>query len=170
LIFIHNALVGYSIRDKIRLISSGKISSGFGIVKQICLGADLCYSARAMMFALGCIQALRCNTNHCPVGVTTQDPNLVAGLVVSDKKKRVAVYHRETIKSVAEIMGSMGISRTSDLRRWHLVRRVGPNEVKHYGQIYNFLEYGDLLLPEVPEEYEMAMRMSSPDTFDEVKF
>lgn len=170
LIFIHNTLVGYSIRDKIRLISSGKISSGFGIVKQICLGADLCYSARAMMFALGCIQALRCNTNHCPVGVTTQDPNLVAGLVVSDKKKRVAVYHRETIKSVAEIMGSMGISRTSDLRRWHLVRRVGPNEVKHYGQIYNFLEYGDLLLPEVPEEYEMAMRMSSPDTFDEVKF
>ena len=169
LIFIHNALVGFNLRHNIRLISSGKISSGFGIIKQMCLGADLCYSARAMMFALGCIQALRCNTNRCPVGVTTQDPNLVAGLVVSDKKQRVADYHSETIKSVAEILGSMGISNTADLRRWHLMRRVAPNEVKHYGQIYNYLNYGDLLLPELPEEFEMAMKRSSPDTFDQVK-
>lgn len=170
LIFIHNALVGFNLRDKVRLISSGKITSGFGIIKQICLGADMCNSARAMMFALGCIQALRCNTNHCPVGVTTQDPNLVAGLVVSDKKQRVADYHNETIKSVAEILSSMGIPNTSELRRWHLMRRVGPNEVKHYGQIYSYLKYGDLLLPEVPEEYRLAVRYSSPDTFEHVNF
>lgn len=170
LIFIHNALVGFNLRDKIRLISSGKISSGFGIIKQICLGADMCYSARAMMFALGCIQALRCNTNHCPVGVTSQDPNLVAGLVVSDKKQRVADYQSETVKSVAEILSSMGIPNTSELRRWHLMRRVGPNEVKHYGQIYKYLKYGDLLLPEVPEEYRLAVKYSSPDTFEHVNF
>lgn len=170
LIFIHNALVGFNLRDKIKLISSGKITSGMQIIKQICLGADLCYSARAMMFALGCIQALRCNTNHCPVGVTTQDPNLVAGLVVSDKKYRVANYHNETVKSVAEILSSMGIPNTSELRRWHLMRRVGPNEVKHYGQIYKYLKYGDLLLPEVPEEYRLAVQYSSPDTFEHVNF
>lgn len=168
LIFIHNALVGFDLRDKIRIISSGKISSGFGIIKQICLGADLCYSARAMMLALGCIQALRCNTNHCPTGVTTQNPNLVAGLVVSDKKIRVAEYHKETIKSVAEIMSAMGVSTTLDLRRWHVVKRVGSNNVKHYGQIYNFLEYGDLLKSNIPKEYEMAMKMSSADSFGSI--
>lgn len=130
----------------------------------------MCYSARAMMFALGCIQALRCNTNHCPVGVTSQDPNLVAGLVVSDKKQRVADYQSETVKSVAEILSSMGIPNTSELRRWHLMRRVGPNEVKHYGQIYKYLKYGDLLLPEVPEEYRLAVKYSSPDTFEHVNF
>ena len=92
LIFVHNALVGFSLRDKIKIISSGKIASGFGIIKQLSIGADICYSARAMMMALGCIQALRCNSNHCPVGVTTQNPDLVAGLVVSDKKERVASY------------------------------------------------------------------------------
>jgi len=168
LIFVHNCLVGFNLRDKIRVISSGKISTGFGIVKQICLGADMCYSARAMMFALGCIQALRCNTNHCPVGVTTQDPNLVAGLVVKDKKQRVAEYHEETIKSVAEIIGAMGISNTEDLRRWHLMRIVGPNDVRHYGKIYHFLSYGDLLKTDIPPEYQMAFKRSSPDSFTRV--
>lgn len=169
LIYIHNALVGFNLRDKIRIISSGKISSGFGIIKQICLGADLCYSARAMMLALGCIQALRCNSNHCPTGVTTQNPDLVAGLVVSDKKIRVAEYHKETMKSVAEIMGAMGVSKTSDLRRWHLVKRIATNQVSHYGQIYNFLDYGDLLKEDIPAEYIMAMKMSSADTFQQIK-
>ncbi len=165
LIFIHNALVGFDLRDKIRVISSGKISSGFGIIKQICLGADLCYSARAMMMALGCIQALRCNSNHCPVGITTQNPTLVEGLVVSDKKGRVAEYHRETIDSVAEIIGAMGVSKTIDLRRWHIVKRVGANDVKNYGQIYKFLNYGDLLKADIPKDYEMAVKLSSADTF-----
>lgn len=168
LIFIHNALVGFNLRDKIRIISSGKISSGFGIIKQICLGADLCYSARAMMLALGCIQALRCNSNHCPTGVTTQNPQLVEGLVVSDKKIRVAEYHRETIESVAEILGAMGISETMDLRRWHIMKRVGVNKVRHYGQIYNFLEYGQLLRADIPQEYKMAMKMSTSDSFKQV--
>ena len=118
-------LIGFSLRDKIKVISSGKIASGFGIVKQLCLGADACNTARAMMMALGCIQALRCNNNTCPVGVTTQNPVLVAGLVVSDKKKRVTHYHDETVNSVAEIIGTMGIDKTEDLRQWHVMRRIG---------------------------------------------
>lgn len=165
LIYIHNSLVGFNLRDKIRIISSGKISSGFGIIKQICLGADLCYSARAMMLALGCIQALRCNSNHCPTGVATQDPQLVEGLVVSDKKDRVAEYHKETMSSVAEIMGAMGVSHTKDLRRWHIVKRIGINEMKHYGQIYEFLNYGDLLSGNISEDYKIPMEVSSADKF-----
>ena len=90
LIFVHNALVGFNLRDHIKILSSGKITTGFSMVKRLSLGADICYSARGMMMALGCIQALKCNTNHCPVGVATQDPALMTGLVVTDKKQRVA--------------------------------------------------------------------------------
>lgn len=169
LILVHNALVGFSLRDKISIFSSGKIASGFGIVKQLCLGADLCYSARAMMMALGCIHSLRCNSNHCPVGVTTHDPNRVAGLVVSDKKHRVANYHRETVESVAEIIGAMGISRTDDLRHWHVMRRVGPNDVRHYGEIYDFLREGELLKDELPKGYVRAFKASVPESFDHVE-
>ena len=78
LIFVHNSLVGFSIRDRIRVLSGGKITSAFHLIKHLALGADACNSARAMMMALGCIQALKCNSNHCPVGVTTQRPELVA--------------------------------------------------------------------------------------------
>ena len=169
LVLVHNALVGFSLRDKIRIFSSGKIASGFGVVKQLCLGADACYSARAMMMALGCIQALRCNSNHCPVGVTTHDPELVDGLVVSDKKIRVANYHRETIESVAEIIGAMGIKNVDDLRRWHIMRRVGPNEVKHYGEIYDFLNRGELLKEPLPKAYARACEAAVAESFDHVE-
>ena len=81
LIFIRNALVGMGVRDQIRLIVSGKIATGFDMVSKLALGADMCHSARAMMFALGCIQALQCNANTCPTGVTTNNPRLVRGLV-----------------------------------------------------------------------------------------
>ncbi len=165
LIFVHNALVGFALRDDIRVISSGKITTGFGIVKRLALGSDLCNAARAMMMALGCIQALRCNTNHCPVGVTTQDPNLMQGLVVSDKKTRVANYHRATLESVGEIIGAMGVSHPQDLRRWHILRRTSPTEIRHYGEIYDYLEPGDLLAEPLPAAYERAWRAAVPETF-----
>jgi glutamate synthase domain-containing protein 2 len=68
LIFVHNVLVGFDLRKKVKIISGGKMTSGFGLVKRLALGADLCNSARAMMMALGCIQARKCNSNLCPVG------------------------------------------------------------------------------------------------------
>ena len=86
LIYAHNCLVGFGLRKEIKLINSGKVSTGFSIIKRIALGADLTYSARGMMIALGCIQALRCNSNICPTGVATQDPNLMAGLAVENKR------------------------------------------------------------------------------------
>ena len=74
LMFVHNALVGSGLRDQVKIGASGKVASGIDIVKRICQGADFTLAARAMMFAVGCIQAQKCHTNHCPVGVTTQDP------------------------------------------------------------------------------------------------
>ena len=71
LAFVHNTLQTAGIRNHIKIIASGKIISGFDIIKAIALGADTCNSARGMMFALGCIQALRCNTGKCPTGIAT---------------------------------------------------------------------------------------------------
>jgi len=166
LIFVHNALVGFSLRPRIRVLCSGKITSGFGLVKRLALGADVCYSARAMMLALGCVQALKCNTNHCPVGVATQDPGLVAGLVVSDKSERVANFHQGLIRGACEIMGAMGIRSPEELRPWHIMRRTSPTEIKHYAEIYEFLNDGDLLEEPLPPSYARAWHAASAHTFE----
>lgn len=168
LIFVHNALTGFGVRDKITVIASGKVSSGFDIVKRLALGADVCNSARAMMMALGCIQALKCNSNHCPVGVATHTPHLMAGLVPSDKAVRVANYHRETLESVSEIVGSMGLHDSAELKPWHVMRRTSATEIRHYGEIYEFLNEGDLLKEELPASYKRACNLASPESFAHV--
>ena len=96
LTLVNNVLRGAGCRDQIKIIASGKVSSGFSIVRNLALGADLCNSARAMMFALGCVQALKCNTNRCPTGITTQDKELMTGLDVESKSVRVYNYHSKT--------------------------------------------------------------------------
>jgi hypothetical protein len=130
------------------------------------MGADVCYSARAMMMALGCIQALQCNTNTCPTGVATQNPWLIRGLVVEDKKTRVKNFHHATLESVAEMIGAMGCESTSELRPWHLMRRFGPFEVKHYGEIFDYLDEGALLNKEPPRTFARAWRTARADSFE----
>ena len=166
LVFVHNVLVGFELRDKIRIFNAGKVTTGFGMIKRMALGADAIYSARGMMLALGCIQALRCNTNHCPAGVATQDPGLVAGLVVGNKRVRVANFHKQTIHSVAEMIQAMGLERPAALRPWHIYKRVGPYEIKNYGEIFQFLKKGDLLGTTIPESYRLACEGASAHTFD----
>lgn len=85
LVFVHNALVGTGVRDKIRVICSGKVTNGFDLLTNIALGADICNSARAMMMSIGCIQSKQCNANTCPTGVATQKKRLQYGLVVDEK-------------------------------------------------------------------------------------
>jgi len=166
LIFIHNTLVGFSLRDQIKIISSGKINSGFGILKHMVMGADLCYSSRGMMMALGCIQALTCNTNRCPTGIATQDPRLTLGLVVAEKNKRVANFHKATVKSFSEILGAMGLESPKGLKPWHLLRRISLDRVKDYSEIYPFLKDGDLLKEPLPTEFLRAYETSSAESFD----
>ena len=168
LIFVHNALVGYDLRDSIRVIASGKVTSAFQLMKRLALGADACYSARGMMLALGCIQALKCNSNHCPVGVATSNPSLMAGLVPTDKSVRVASFHQETIRSLAEMLGAVGLSDPADLRPWHVLHRTSSTQTKHYGELYDFLEPGELLRERVPETYRRACQSASAETFAHV--
>jgi glutamate synthase domain-containing protein 2 len=165
LVFVHNSLVGIGVREKVKIIASSKVTNGMHIVGKLALGADACYSARGMMLALGCIQALRCHSNHCPAGVATQHPNLVRGLVPEDKAERVYNFHRQTIRSVTEILGAMGLDSVEQLAPWHLTRRTGPYEIQHYAQIYDYLKPGDLLKDDIPEAYRRAWEGAVPESF-----
>ena len=168
LIFVHNALVGYGVRHHVRVIASGKVTTGFAVLKRLALGADACYSARGMMMSLGCIQALKCNSNECPVGVTTQMPHLMAGLVPEAKKTRVASFHAETIESLCEMLGAIGVDDPGDLRPWHVMHRISPTETRHYGELYEFLDDGALLREPLPKSYQRACNAASAKTFASV--
>jgi len=169
LTFVHNALVGIGVRDQVKIIASGKISSGFDLVRLIALGADVGYAARAMMMSIGCIQARRCNSNDCPVGVATQNPALTAGLVVAEKAKRAALYHTETVHAAIDLMGAAGLACPSELRPWHLMRRVSQFETFHYGEIIHFLAPGELLGDELPKDFARAWRAATADSFAHVE-
>ena len=87
-------------------------------------------------------------------------------MVVEDKKTRVRNFHHATLESVAEIIGAMGCSSTAELRPWHLMRRFGPFEVKHYGEIFNYLEDGELLGANPPKSFARAWQMARADSFE----
>jgi glutamate synthase domain-containing protein 2 len=169
LTFVHNALVGIDLRDQVKIIASGKVATGFGLTRLLALGADLCNAARSMMLSLGCIQARKCNSNECPVGVATQDPSLVRGLDVASKAVRVARYHAETIHAATELMGAAGLASPEELRPWHITRRVSQLETLHYGEIVDYLQPGALLQNEPPRSFARAWRASSADSFGHVE-
>ncbi|EME20423.1 FMN-binding glutamate synthase family protein [Rhodococcus triatomae] len=145
LMLVHNALVGSGLRDRIRIGASGKVASGSDIVKRIIQGADFTLAARAMMFAVGCIQAQACHTNHCPVGVTTQDPARTRALDVPDKSARVYRFQKSTVASAAQMVASMGADGFADLRPSMLNRRVDAHTTKTYAELYEWLQDGELL-------------------------
>lgn len=115
LIFVHQTLKSYGLRDKLKLIASGKIITANSLLKNLAIGADICNAARGFMFAVGCIQALRCNSNDCPTGVATQDKMLMKGLVVKDKSERVYHFHKNTIHATLELLAAAGCKNLDDL-------------------------------------------------------
>ncbi len=165
LAFVQGALVGCGLRDKIKIGFSGKIVTGFHMARALALGADFCNSARAFMFSLGCIQALRCNTNHCPVGVATQDPGLTGGLVVEDKAQRVSQFHERTVEAMLDLIGAAGLESPDDLRPWHIYRRITRVEVQHYGQIYPQVDTGVFLEGTPPPGYHFTWVHASSEKF-----
>lgn len=168
LAFVHDALNGFALRRHIRIIASGKVATGFDMLKLFALGADMCNSARSMMLALGCIQAMECNTNRCPTGVATQDKDLQRGLVVEDKSVRVANFHQETVKSAVDLMGAAGITDSSKMHRSLIYRRVSASEIKTYAETYPYLLRGSLLEQPYPELYQSDLANCTEDTFEPV--
>ena len=116
----------HDLKDRIRIIAAGKLVNPGDIAWAICAGADFVTSARGFMFSLGCIQALKCNRNTCPTGITTHNPHLQAGLVVEDKYMKVANYARQVINEVETIAHSVGVAEPRLMRRRH-VRIVQPD-------------------------------------------
>ena len=121
-----DALIENGLRERIKVIASGKIITPAKVAWALACGADVVNSARGYMFALGCIQALRCHQNSCPTGITTHDPKLQRGLDVENKAERVAAYTRNMNKEVEMIAHACGLKHARDLRREH-VRIVQPN-------------------------------------------
>lgn len=163
--FVYDVLTGFGLKKHIKIISSGKVASGFDLVKNIALGADLCNSARGMMFALGCIQALECNSNTCPTGVATQDASLMKGLVVEDKTVRVFNFHRLTVASAVELLGAAGLHHTHELTRAYVNRRMAPNIMQSYMETYPYIPEGSLLKTPYPIRFELGMALSTSASF-----
>ncbi|MEM1133293.1 MAG: FMN-binding glutamate synthase family protein [Pseudomonadota bacterium] len=110
----------YGLRDRIRIIASGKMITPAGVALAIAAGADFINTARGFMFSLGCIQALKCNKNTCPTGITTHNPRLQRGLNPEDKKAKVASYHHNLVHEVEVIAHSCGVGEPRRLRRMHV--------------------------------------------------
>ncbi len=164
LVFVNNVLVGSGLRDKIKLIASGKSFSAFHVLRLIALGADAVNSARAMMVALGCIQSRSCNTDRCPTGIATQDPKRYEALDVADKAKRVAKYQNATIHNLHELLAAIGLTDTSQLQPRHINRRVKGTQVATYAELYDCITNQQLLDEEtIPADMAFDWAESSAD-------
>ena len=113
-------LIAYGLRNRIKIIASGKLLVPGKIAWALAAGADFITSARGFMFALGCIQALQCNKNTCPTGITTHKKSLQEGLVPEDKAKRVANYANKVLYGVGLIAHSCGVKEPRALKRKHV--------------------------------------------------
>lgn len=145
LTFAHNTLRGAGLRGRIRLGASGKLIHAFDIAKALALGADWANSARGFMFAIGCIQAQSCHTNHCPTGVATQDPARQKALVVPDKAERVYNFHKNTLKALGDMTGAAGLLHPSGFQPHHLMMRENDRDMVTGDEVYPYMPEGFLL-------------------------
>ncbi|MDD2868348.1 FMN-binding glutamate synthase family protein [Neomegalonema sp.] len=168
LTFVHNALRGAGIRDRIKIGAAGKIVSAFDVARALALGADWCNAARGFMFAVGCIQAQACHTNKCPTGVATQDPLRQRALDVGDKSDRVARFHRHTMHALGEIAGAAGLSDPGDFMPYHFMFRRASGGFLDGNEAYPWLPDGFLVSgEEIPHlaEWHSRWDRASAETF-----
>lgn len=164
---VHNTLVGIGLRERIKLGASGKVITAFDMARIMALGADWCNSARAYMFAIGCIQAQVCHTGRCPTGVTTQDPRRQKALVVADKSVRVKNFHANTLKALGELLGAAGLCHPDELRPHHIARRISNDEIRVLSALFPDMEKGALLLGKYPNTlFRTTWPMAQAESFD----
>jgi glutamate synthase domain-containing protein 2 len=163
--FVHNALIGIGVRDRIRIGTAGKIVTAFDIARAMALGADWCNSARGFMFSLGCIQSLSCHNDLCPTGVTTQDPTRYRALVVADKKQRVANYHEATLKALAELVAAAGLDHPQQIQPLHFSSRAANGEMLTFARLYPQLRPRELLEGTQDQRFRESWAMAQADSF-----
>jgi glutamate synthase domain-containing protein 2 len=166
LVLVHNSLVGAGLRDKVRIVAAGKIITAFDMVRTFALGADICASARAWLFSLGCVQSMSCGNSKCPTGVATQDPGRQRVLVVPDKAERVRNYHDRTLHALLELLQAAGLHHPSQLRPHHIVRRLSSYQAEHLSDLLEYIEPGALLGDaDCPPKYARWWAEANPDSF-----
>ena len=165
LAFVHSSLTGAGLRGQIKLGCAGKIITGFDMARAFALGADWCNVARGFMFAVGCIQAQTCHTGNCPTGVTTQDASRQRALFVPSKAERVTNFHRETIKSLAEMLAAAGMTSPKDLMPHHIVRRIGDGRILTLSEQFTFLENGAFIVGSAPAAMANIWDRARSDSF-----
>lgn len=166
LYFVHNALVGAGLRDKIHLIASGKTASSFELLSKIAVGADVVNAARTMMMAIGCVQSRHCNNNLCPTGIATQDPARAKAVHVVDKSERVKNFHNNTLKSFYELVGSMGLDDPAKLMPQMIKRRSSNGLLMPVSTLVEPLEANVLINNQnIPEPWSHWWNQSNSSTF-----
>jgi len=145
LTFVHNTLRGAGLRDRVKIGAAGKLITAFDIARALALGADWANSARGFMFSIGCIQAQACHTNCCPVGVATQDPLRQRALDVTDKSERVARFHGNTIKALAEMAGAAGLGDPREFLPHHFMQRGMDGKMVTGAEAFPYLPDGFLI-------------------------
>jgi len=166
IIFVNSALLGTGLRDQVRIIASAKIFSAFHIARITALGADTVNSARGMMLALGCIQSRSCNTDECPTGIATQNPARYKSLDIEDKSKRIANFHKSTVKHFVELLEASGLNEINDLKPCHINRRVNGTQVANYDELYPCLDPASLLSEStVPECWKKDWQKASSESW-----
>ena len=163
LILTQNMLVGFGLRDRLRLAASGKRVSGFEIAAAMSMGADWCNVARGFMLSVGCIQSQQCHTNQCPVGVATQDRKLQRAIDVEDKAARVHQFHANTVHALAEVTAAAGLNHPSEFGPEHFWWRMAPNDVRPLTRIYDFWEPGQLVEGGPGDDLASFVEAADPD-------
>ncbi|ABE37502.1 ferredoxin-dependent glutamate synthase [Rhodopseudomonas palustris BisB5] len=163
--FVHNALIGIGMRDRIKIGAAGKVATAFDMARAMALGADWCNSARGFMFALGCIQSLSCHTDRCPTGVTTQEPSRYRALVVTQKIDRVFNYHHATLHALAELVAAAGLDHPQEIGPHHFSQRTSSSVVVSFAQLYPTLRPGELLDGTDDPRFKQAWAMARAETF-----
>src|ERR1700686_1019808 len=163
--FVHNALLGIGVRERVRIGAAGKIATAFDIARAIALGADWCNAARAFMFSLGCIQSLSCHNDSCPTGVSTQDPTRSRALIVPDKLERVYNYHHATLHALAELLAAAGLEHPQQIRPIHFSQRSSTTEVQSFAKLYPSLRPGELIDGTADPRFRDAWAMARADSF-----
>jgi glutamate synthase domain-containing protein 2 len=163
--FVHNCLVGCNLRDSIRIIASGKVATGFDIVRKLALGANMVNIARGFMFTIGCIQALHCNTNKCPTGVTSNNPDRYRAIDINLKAERVHNFHHNTIDAFLELVGAMGIDDPQSLHPDLIHYRIDGIRSATLRKLFHFVEPGEFLKTKAPDFYRTEWDQARPDAF-----
>ncbi|MEP7261999.1 MAG: FMN-binding glutamate synthase family protein [Usitatibacter sp.] len=144
------------LKDRVRLVASGKLVTSARAAWALCAGADFVNTARGFMFSLGCIQALRCHTNTCPTGITTHNPRLQRGLVVEEKWQRVANYAMGMNKDIEMIAHSCGVAHARLLRREHCRIVQGSGATAALNMLYPYPKLRPMAAVAIASQVAMA--------------